>query len=186
MKVVYWRWEGAKERLMVGCFRLCFCQPCASPAWVQKRPRAFPACTGTNLTPTDFLYLFIHDRGDTELNAVASDPQQKGQRWHALSVAAARHSSCNEPSTWPRNTANSLHRLSPSSRSPAAVLTWCKLALGPPGTLRVCLVPHAWSHSRSRLESAKHFPLYFALKNICDLVNYLGRSLSPQWSALLS
>lgn len=45
------------------------------------------------------LPVLIQDRENTDLNAVTSDPQQKGHRSHALSMTAARHNSCNEPST---------------------------------------------------------------------------------------
>lgn len=56
-----------------------------SEAWFQKR-HALLERTGTMLTSTGFLNLFIQDREKRDLNTVTSDPQQRGCRWHALSM----------------------------------------------------------------------------------------------------
>lgn len=58
---------------------------CPSEAWFQKR-HALLERTGTMLMSTGFLNLFIQDREKRDLNTVTSDPQQRGCRWHALSM----------------------------------------------------------------------------------------------------
>lgn len=80
-----------------GCLPLTELAPTLNiPGMISEKPKR-PA--GTNLMPTDLLYLFIQDRDNTDLNTVTSDPQQKGYIWPAVSMTAACHNLGKKPST---------------------------------------------------------------------------------------